>query len=115
MIFFRWLTLAWIIVTLVILGIPPSNFPSTRFPHADKVVHCLIFTVGSFITLRGWPDRKVWVILFLLAFAPLAEVWQHILPTRRKADPMDALANVTGVILGLTIAMISLRMTRAKD
>ena len=115
MIFFRWLTLVWIIGTLVILGIPPSGFPSIAFPHADKVVHCLIFTVGSFITLRGWPDRKLWVALFLLAFAPLAEVWQHILPTNRKADPMDALANITGVVAGLTMAMISFRIYRKNN
>lgn len=112
---FRRLTLAWFIVTLIILGLPSGSFPSTSIPHADKIVHFLIFAVGSFVAVRGWPNRILLVVLLLLLFAPLAEIWQHILPTRRHADPMDALANATGVIVGLTLALLSLRVVSRRS
>lgn len=104
--YYRWATLAWVIATLLVLGMPSTAIPGSGIPHADKVAHLLIFTCGSFLALRGWPARVFGVIALVLLFALFAEIWQLILPTRRHPDSMDTLANVAGVILGVGIARL---------
>jgi VanZ family protein len=100
----RTLTVLWFLVTLVVLAWPGSELPQTDVPHLDKLVHAAIFTLGTILALRGWPGRRTWVVVVLLVFAPLAEVWQAVMPTERDANLLDAIANSIGVGIGLLIS-----------
>jgi len=99
----RWLTLGWLLITLVALGWPADDLPESGIIGIDKVVHVLLFAAGTVLALHGWPDRPLTVIVALLLFAPLAEVWQLILPTSRDANVPDAVANALGVVVGWLI------------
>lgn len=104
---FRWATVAWVLATLILLGMPSSAIPVRGLPISDKVAHFLIFTCGSFLAAGGWPHRFLKAVGMVLLFAFLAELWQLILPTHRHPDAEDTLANVAGVILGSGIARLS--------
>jgi VanZ family protein len=106
MTYFRWATLVWVFATLLILGIPSGAVPRSGIPNADKITHALIFACGSFLALRGWPSRRAAVVSLVSLFALLAELWQVVLPTHRHADSMDTLANIAGVLLGVSIALL---------
>jgi len=102
---FRWLTLYWAIATLILLGMPASSLPSSGgIPHADKLVHFLIFAAGSFVACRGWPHRTWPVLISLLLFASFTESWQGLLPTSRNEDLLDTMANLVGVAAGAVAA-----------
>jgi len=113
--FFRWATLVWVIATLFVLGVPSSAVPSSGLPFADKIAHILIFASGSFLAVRGWPERYLRVIGAVLLFALIAELWQLLLPTRRHADALDTIANIAGVVLGTTAALLTLRMRGTRE
>jgi VanZ family protein len=107
---FRSATLVWFFATLLVLGVPSNVVPSSGIPYADKFAHTLIFACGSFVAMRGWPNRKLSVVGFVVLFALLAELWQLLLPTHRHSDTMDTLANIIGVTVGATVALLTLRM-----
>lgn len=107
----RWLTMVWLVVTLVGLGWPGSELPNAP-SHVDKVVHLFIFATGTVLALTGWPERRGVVVASLLLFAPLAEVWQYVLPTDRSAEVLDAIANALGVGLGATWVTVRDRARR---
>jgi VanZ family protein len=96
----RLLTLAWLLIALVLLGLPTDQLPDPELSGADLLAHAALFTVGTVLALMGWPQHRLAVIIALLVFAPLAEVWQWVLPTGRHADIYDAAANAVGVGIG---------------
>ena len=86
-------------VQLVVLYAPsgPSDSP---FPGSDKVVHVLVFAVPVTIALlAGGPLRPV--VAVFAAHAVLSEVVQHALLPGRSGDPLDVVADLVGVGLGL--------------
>jgi len=111
---FRWLTLLWFIVTLIGLGLPGSELPETPDGPFDKVAHFVIFASGTALALLGWPAHWARVLVLMLVFAPLAEVWQFVLPTGREADVWDALANAVGVGAGALAAPVLRRLLGAR-
>jgi len=96
----RYLTFAWLALTLIGLALPAESLPETSAFGTDKVMHFVLFYVGAVTALLGWPSRRGLVLLALLVFAPLTEVWQAVLPTGRQADVFDVVANVLGVLAG---------------
>lgn len=105
---FRGATLAWVVATLILLGMPSSAIPTRVFPIPDKVAHFVIFACGSFLAAGGWPHRLLRAVGLVLLFALVAELWQLILPTHRHPDLEDTLANVAGVVLGAGLARLTL-------
>jgi VanZ family protein len=99
----RSLTVLWFFLTLVVLAWPSSALPQTDVTHLDKLVHAAIFTLGTILAVRGWPGHRPWVVAALLVFAPLAEVWQAVVPTERHANLYDAIANAVGVGIGVIV------------
>jgi VanZ family protein len=103
----RWLTVAWIVGTLIALGMPVPAIPEAPSGPIDKLAHLLLFAAGTVVALAGWPKRSVWVIALLAAFAPLTELWQAVLPTGREAELPDVLANWAGIGLGWVVARLA--------
>ena len=86
---------------LVVLYAPsaPSDPP---FPGSDKVVHVLVFAVPVAVALlAGGPLRLV--VAVFAAHAVLSEVVQGAVLPGRSGDPLDAVADLVGVGLGVLV------------
>jgi len=86
-------------VHLVVLYAPstPTDLP---FAYADKVVHVLVFLVPVVVALLAGGRPRLVVGVFA-AHAVLSEVVQHALLPGRSGDPLDVVADLVGVGLGL--------------
>ena len=94
-------------VQLVVLYAPEGGGPPL-FAHADKVVHLLVFLVPVALgVVAGFP-RSVVAGVFT-AQAVLSEVVQATLLPHRSGDVLDAVADLTGVALGVLIGTMVLR------
>jgi VanZ family protein len=111
----RWFTVIWFVSTLIGLGLPGAALPDTPTDHFDKVAHLAIFTVGTALALLGWPEHRARVLLLMLLFAPLSEVWQAVLPTGRQADVLDVVANAVGIGVGWGLARLAWRTPRVAE
>jgi len=103
------------VVALIVLFTPASGVPS-GFQHSDKIIHFVLFAALAYTSrLAGidWIRTALWV----LAFAAISEVLQAILPLGRSGSVADALADATGVAVGLVAAsrVLPQRVGRASD
>ena len=78
------------------------------FPQADKVVHLLVFLVPAALAVVAGFRRRVVVAVFA-AQAVLSEVVQAVLLPHRSGDVLDAVADLTGVALGVLVGSLVLR------
>ena len=91
----------------------PSAPPSPLwFPYADKVEHALGFALPVALVLvagglrarscGGGLDRSAWTLVLAVAagHAVVSELVQAAFYTYRSGDPLDVLADLTGVVLG---------------
>ena len=94
----RWPVLAVAVaVNLALLYWPRA--PGPGVPELDKVVHLATFASVSWAGLRaGLPAR--WWLPLLAGHAVLSEVLQHALLPYRSGDPLDAVADIVGVLAG---------------
>ncbi len=94
-------------VQLVVLYAPSTGGPAL-FPQADKVVHLLVFLVPVALALVAGLRR--WVVVAVFATqAVLSEVVQAVFLPHRSGDPLDAVADLTGVALGVLVGTMVLR------
>lgn len=92
---------ASVAVQLVVLYAPHS--PGTApFPHADKVVHAVVFAAPVALGLLAGLGRAVPVVAGL--HAPVSELVQHHLLGGRAGDVADVAADLVGVLLGVLVA-----------
>jgi VanZ family protein len=96
---------AVVLVSLVVLFAPGPTVPRESLV-SDKVVHLTLFAV---LALTG---RRAHVALLpltvgLVAYAGVSEVLQAVLPIARDGDVRDALADVTGVVVGLVVFVLA--------
>ncbi|MBM6400866.1 VanZ family protein [Phycicoccus sonneratiae] len=93
-----------VVLQLVVLYLPRDPGP-LPFPQADKVVHLTVFLLPALLgLLAGLPAR--WVVGVLAAHAVLSEVVQATLLPVRSGDPLDAVADLVGVGLGVLLARV---------
>ncbi len=90
----------FVAVSVVILFTPASGVPSAP-PGTDVIVHLTLFAAlagtGTLARLRARP-----LALGLTLYAGGSEMLQMLLPLGRSGDPVDVLADLAGVALGLT-------------
>ncbi|WP_405410595.1 VanZ family protein [Maribacter sp. Asnod1-A12] len=82
-----------------------------NIPHIDKVVHFTFYSVMVVLGYLATPTEKeqgigrsklLWyIVLFAVFYGIIIEVLQHVATTDRHGDPLDALANSTGAIVGM--------------
>jgi VanZ family protein len=94
-------------VQLVVLYSPDGGGPPP-FAQADKVVHLLVFLVPAALAVVAGFRRRVVVAVFA-AQAVLSEGVQAVLLPHRSGDVLDAVADLTGVALGVLVGSLVLR------
>jgi VanZ family protein len=78
----------------------------------DKVVHVLLFATPVLVAVAARVPRLPWVVAALAAHAPLSEWLQHTVLPHRSGDPWDAVADLGGVVVGVTLGMVGRRRRR---
>lgn len=105
-------------VFALLLGVSLALFltPGSDVPEGgpdDKVTHLAIFVA---LAVAGRWARAPFVALGLglASYAAVTEVLQAVLPIGREGDPRDFLADVTGILLGLFLSWVAVRIGRAR-
>lgn len=105
-----WLSLwgAAVLVVIVVCLIPP---PPLDLPqNSDKVEHFLAYFLLAASAVQVFATRRaLWVAGVGLVLMGVGIEWaQGALTDNRMADPIDALANTSGVVAGMLIALTPL-------
>jgi VanZ family protein len=92
-----------VLAQLVVLYAPGTAVGSLAVPHVDKVVHVAVFAAvvlaGRRIGLPLWPLAAVSVVQ-----AVVSEVVQDALLPGRSGDPVDIVADLAGITLGVLVS-----------
>lgn len=102
----------WAVIILVLLLSPPRGEAPhwLRWPHADKLLHAVLFGVQAGLLWRAWRTSGTaspplaMIFLCTVIFAGLTELLQHLLPVGRTGDLADLLADVAGAAIALLAA-----------
>jgi len=113
---FPWII--WAIIILVLIGLPPNDFPSTSFlniPHKDKIVHTGLFFIFAFLLARGFVLQNKFQFLtkfsllsaFIISscYGGLTELLQgpgSLFPLR-SCDFFDFVFDSIGSLLGILL------------
>lgn len=109
----RW-KLAGVILPLVVLGaaLAPAFWPMPDdsvpdWIELDKLLHGITFAVLALWYTGQYARGSYWLIaLGLIVYGALIEVFQSWLPYR-TAESGDMTADVVGIFLGMTIALLA--------
>ena len=105
----------WLFVVVVTVHLAALYWPrvSVQGPVAwtDKVVHVTLFAVPALVGLLAGV-RPAYLLVPLALHAPVSELLQHAVLPNRSGDVWDAVADLSGVLVGATIGMVS--RTRAR-
>ena len=107
-----WLGLWWFAIALVALG---SLLPAMLLPQVpeggDKLEHLLGYGLLAAMAVQLFGTRAALLRtgLGLVLLGVLLEIAQGVLSVTRAMDPLDALANMLGVTLGLATAALPVR------
>jgi VanZ family protein len=107
----------WGVVILILTSLPKLTPPPLGFKAQDKVYHMLVYAVLGFLWLRALAkDRAdfsrpvLWrCMLFASLFGILDELHQLFIPGR-QADVLDAVADISGVLLGILMYKLMLNI-----
>ena len=92
-----------VLAQLVVLYAPGTATDSFVLPHVDKVVHAAVFAAvvvaGRRMGLPLWPLAAVSVVQ-----AVLSEAIQDTLVPARSGDPVDIVADLAGITLGVLVS-----------
>ena len=78
---------------------------------SDKVVHVLLFLLPTVAGLLAGV-RPAYVVGLLALHAPVSELVQHFLLPHRSGDVWDAVADLSGVVVGVTAVVVGRRLRR---
>jgi len=94
-----WRAGGWLgtVITLVVSLMPPTL--GNDDTHLDKIVHLLGYALLMFWWAQLVPQRRWKLAIVVVAFGIAIELLQGLTPDRLP-DPLDALANTGGVLLG---------------
>ncbi len=108
----------WIFLILLLTLLPGKQIPTLPdaivFPHADKVVHFMLFAGFGFLyaglQCHKSPNRKKMqiaakVLIYGTLFAAFTELLQAVLPIHRNGSIHDFLADMAGLVPGCLIAL----------
>ena len=105
----------WLFVVVVAVHLAALYWPrvSVQGPVAwtDKVVHVTLFAAPALVGLLAGV-RPAYLLVPLALHAPVSELLQHAVLPNRSGDVWDAVADLSGVVVGATIGMVS--RTRAR-
>jgi len=102
------------ILTVCVLSLlPGQNLP--RLLLSDKISHLIAYTEITALGLLVFPGRRqtAAVIAAVIALGGVLEVAQHFVPNR-STDLLDFAVNCVGVLLGVAVARLVMRLRPAK-
>jgi hypothetical protein len=103
-----------VLAQLVVLYAPGTAAESLALPYADKSVHVAVFAAvvvaGRRVGLPLWPLVAVSVVQ-----AVMSEVVQDALVPARSGDPVDIVADLAGITLGVLASRTRLGHDTATD
>ena len=108
----RWVFAVSLVVVLVFSLMPPQAIPPPM--GWDKMHHAVTFAVLAMLGCRAYPERKVQVLLGLLAYGGLIELLQS-LTSYRFAETMDVVADGVGILVGWTLTRLLSRARPASQ
>lgn len=103
-----WCTAVLVVIVLCLIPVPAlPQLPR----NSDKVEHFLAYFVLAASAVQLWADRRALlrVALGLIALGIGIEVAQGTLTEARSADPIDAVANSVGVLIGMATVLTPFR------
>ncbi|SIO59342.1 hypothetical protein SAMN05444166_6017 [Singulisphaera sp. GP187] len=79
--------------------------------HADKLVHAFLFAGFGFLWILAAPSRRglIGVLVVGILLAALTEIGQGLPIIGRDTDPLDGLADVVGLLIGLIVGLGGVR------
>ncbi|MEH6513177.1 MAG: VanZ family protein [Maribacter arcticus] len=92
-----------------------SDLDTSRFdiPHMDKAVHFTFYFVMVLLAFLASIKKELqvdgmlkllwYIVLFAIVYGIIIEVIQHVATDNRHGDPLDAIANSTGAIVGMLV------------
>ena len=89
----------------------PTGPGTALFPHADKVVHVLLFALPAGVGALSPVGTRI-VAAVLALHAPVSEVIQHAFIAGRYGDVWDVVADLLGVGVGIGVAVLIRRRHR---
>jgi len=103
-----WLLLWGLLIAGVIVGslLPADELPVLRFAGFDKLEHAFGYGVLSAYAVMLFARRKTqaWAAVGLVVLGIAIEIAQAGWTSSRSGDPGDVLADLLGVLAGLSIA-----------
>lgn len=97
----------WTLLILAACSIPGKDIPSINIVSFDKFAHFGVFAGYGWLwmwALRGTLHRRMkWVLVSGFAYAIFTEIYQGVLPFEREPDPLDALANIAGLVTAVLL------------
>jgi len=92
-----------------------SDLDTSRFdiPHMDKAVHFTFYFVMVLLAFLASIKKELqvngtlkllwYIVLFAIVYGIIIEAIQHVATDNRHGDPLDAIANSTGAIVGMLV------------
>jgi VanZ family protein len=92
-----------------------SDLDTSRFdiPHMDKAVHFTFYFVMVLLAFLASIKKELqvngtlkllwYIVLFAIVYGIIIEAIQHMATDNRHGDPLDAIANSTGAIVGMLV------------
>lgn len=90
----------------------PTRVKEFPIPHADIIIHHLLFIILSLVTLLKYPKAPGRIIIILVGYAFLSELIQHYFIPGRSFELVDLLSDTLGILIGLFLASNSLKNFR---
>lgn len=101
----------WLVIILIVSGLPSKNLPKAPFNEFDKLVHFLIYGLLSFLIMLGFYKQpnasfsnKIQLFFSLtisIVFGGIVELLQENIFINRYGDWYDFFANTLGAIIGI--------------
>jgi VanZ family protein len=100
-----------LVLTTVLLLMPSYAVPKA-FDFYDKAQHSLIFVTLTIAGLMAYPQRLKTLCLGLCVYGGLIEVLQSTVTTTRHGDVVDWFADGVGIVVGLVVYLLILRVDK---
>lgn len=104
------LAVAWTCLILTLCLIPARFLPPEEFPdkvtHLDKIVHASLFAIFGLLWIRASRSSRFTIAVLVggVALAAVTELGQALPIVSRDADLLDFLADLFGLVVGVTWA-----------
>lgn len=94
----------WMVFIFTLSAVPGDEYPEVDYPHADKIVHVLLYApLGFFLARASWRGGSkgdlLLAVLLGLSYAATDE-WHQFYVPNRSASLTDWVADGIGVMIG---------------